>query len=107
MRRVRRHYLSLLATALALGFGAFLLAGYQLVPPILAMALLIGAAGILIFAVMILRSGVCPRCDASLMWKESRGLSTASRISLLTRKNCRNCGLDLDAPFTIVDDGKG
>jgi hypothetical protein len=39
------------------------------------------------------------------MWQESRGL-TASRISLFTKKSCPSCGLDLDQPFAIMEDGK-
>ena len=106
VRRVRRHYLTMLAAAIATGFGTFLLAGFQVVPPFLAMVLLILATGLLIFAVLVLRSGICPRCKSSLMWQESRGL-TASRISLLTKKKCPNCALDLDQPFAIMDDGPG
>ena len=106
VRRVRRHYLILLATALATGFLAFLLGGSGSVPPILTMLLLIVAAGLLIFAVLVLRSGICPRCKVSLMWHESPGL-TASRISLFTKPKCPNCGLDLEQPFAIMGDMSG
>lgn len=101
-RRVRRHYLMLLAAAISVGFGTFLLAGNQIAPPLLTMILLIAAAGLLIFAVLVLRSGVCPRCNTSLMWQEKPGL-TASRISLFTKSKCPSCSLDLDQPFAIMD----
>lgn len=102
VRRVRRHYLGLLSAALAVGFASFLLAGNGLVPPLAAVSLLVFAAGLLIFAVLVLRSGICPRCRASLMWQEGRSL-TASRISLFTRNSCPKCGLALEQPFAIVD----
>jgi hypothetical protein len=105
VRRVRRHYLVLLASALVLGFVTFLLAGNGLVPPFATMLLLVASIGLLVFAVLVLRSGICPRCKTSLMWQESRGL-TASRISLFTKKSCPSCGLDLDQPFAIMEDGK-
>ena len=105
VRRVRRHYLALLSAAIGLGFATFLLAGNGITPPFLTMTLLLVSAALLIFAVLVLRSGICPRCRSSLMWKEGRGL-TASRISLFTRKQCPNCGLDLEQPFAIMDDGK-
>ncbi len=105
VRRVRRHYLSFLAAALGLGFVTFLLGGNGLIPSFLTMTLLVAAAGLLVFGVLVLRSGVCPRCKASLMWSERPGL-TASRIALLTRKNCPSCGLDLDQPFALVDEEK-
>lgn len=105
VRRVRRHYLMLLAGALSVGLAAFLLAGNGMVPPLVTLLLLIAAVGLLVFAVLVLRSGICPRCNASLMWQEKPGL-TASRISLFTKSKCPSCGLDLDQPFAIMDGGR-
>lgn len=105
VRRVRRHYLTLLAAAIGAGFVTFLLGGSGITPPLLTLALLLASAGLLIFAVLVLRSGICPRCKSSLMWQESRGL-TATRITLFLKKKCPNCGLDLEQPFAIMDDGK-
>lgn len=103
VRRVRRHYLVLLVAAISIGFGAFLLAGNNIAPPLLTLMLLIGAGGLLVFAVLVLRSGVCPRCNTTLMWQEKTSL-TASRISLFTKSKCPNCGLDLDQPFAVMDE---
>ncbi|MGE0767028.1 MAG: hypothetical protein AB7L90_11230 [Hyphomicrobiaceae bacterium] len=96
-RRVRKVYVTCVATAIPLLFLALYTTveriGYGIVPVLL----LIAGVCLLIFSMLVRAAAACPRCSASLLWK--KGPIGTGRLSLGEKSHCRTCGLDLNAPW--------
>ncbi|MEZ5817814.1 MAG: hypothetical protein R3D44_12095 [Hyphomicrobiaceae bacterium] len=102
-RRVRKVYVGCIVLALPLLFLALYTAVEHIGDPVLPIILLVGGVGLLIFAMMTRAAAACPRCSASLIWK--KGPIGTGRLSLREKARCPNCGLDLNAPWTL-DEGE-
>ena len=97
-RRVRKIYLICISLALPLLFLALLATIHKVGHGILAVLLLIAGVALLIVAMMMRAAAGCPRCSTSLLWRS--GPIGMGRLSLMQKKKCPGCDLDLDQPWS-------
>jgi ribosomal protein S27AE len=102
-RRVRRMYVTCILVAVPMLFLAFVTTVQKIGYGVLPIVLLVGGIGLLIVAMLSRAAASCPRCSTSLMWK--KGPFGTGHLSLREKSHCPNCGLDLNASWSMDADG--